>query len=242
MSSRVNPKMFAVVLCAAMLSAAIPAQGKGQGKGQGNGQGQGKSQAKHGRDGDQGKHEGDWGEQRAGKWKGSSAGRRSVVFTTRDQGYVRDYYRNGSNLPPGLAKRGGDLPPGLRRQLQRNGTLPPGLQQRLEPLSADLERRLSPLPIGASQNVRCESDRSGRRYCWVDTYGGVRMSRQFSDAACTQGSTWGYTTRGVWVSNGCRADFETLPTTYYRGRIGQDVVVVDNRTQRIVDVIRDVLR
>lgn len=160
MIRRVNPKMFAAVLCAAMLSATAAAQGKGHG--QGNGQGQGK-------------HEGD---QRDGKGKHSSAGRGSVVFTTRDQGYVRDYYRNGSNLPPGLAKRGGDLPPGLRRQLQRNGTLPPGLQNHLEPLSADLERRLSPLPA----------------------------------------------------------------TYYYRGRVGPDVVIVDNRTQRIVDIIRDVLR
>jgi hypothetical protein len=40
------------------------------------------------------------------------------------------------------------------------------------------------------------------------------------------------------VSNGCRADFEVLPTTYYRGMIGQDVVVVENRTQRIIDIIR----
>ena len=49
---------------------------------------------------------------------------------------------------------------------------------------------------------------------------------------------------GVWISQDFRADFETLPVTdsYYRGRVGQGVVVVENRTQRIVAVLRDALR
>ncbi len=62
----------------------------------------------------------------------------------------------------------------------------------------------------SSQTIRCESDGNVRKYCRADTLGGVRLSREISEAACTQGSTWGYTTRGVWVSNGCRADFEML--------------------------------
>jgi len=212
-----------------MLPGAAAAQGKSQGKGQ----------AKHRQGAVLSADDRDRKDDRAGNRKSASASRRTpVLFTRRDRQVVRDYYRGSSNLPPGLAKRGGDLPPGLRKQLQRNGTLPPGLQKRLEPLSADLERRLSPLPVGTSRNIRCETGSSGRRYCWVDTRGGVRLSRQISDAACTEGSTWGYTNRGVWVSNGCRADFEVLPTTYYRGMIGQDVVVVENRTQRIIDIIR----
>jgi hypothetical protein len=51
-----------------------------------------------------------------------------------------------SNLPPGLAKRGGDLPPGLEKQLKRNGHLPPGLEKKLYPFPVELERRLPPLP------------------------------------------------------------------------------------------------
>jgi hypothetical protein len=45
-----------------------------------------------------------------------------------------------------LAKRGGKLPPGLQKQLDKNGRLPPGLQKRLEPVPADLNRRLPRLP------------------------------------------------------------------------------------------------
>lgn len=76
----------------------------------------------------------------------------TLVFSPRDQRIIRDYYAGStSNLPPGLAKRGGHLPPGLERQLQRNGTLPPGLQKRVEPFPAQLERQLPRLPSGYSR-------------------------------------------------------------------------------------------
>ncbi len=99
-----------------------------------------------------------------------------VGFPTHDREILYNYYRGGSNLPPGLAKRGGNLPPGLAKQLQKNGTLPPGLQKRLTPFPADLDRRLSP-----------------------------------------------------------------LPSIYRRGTIGQIAVVIDRRTQRIIDIIDDIL-
>ncbi len=68
------------------------------------------------------------------------------VFGPSDRDIIGGYYRNRySNLPPGLAKRGGKLPPGLERQLERNGTLPPGLQKRLEPFPLELSRQLPPL-------------------------------------------------------------------------------------------------
>ncbi len=86
--------------------------------------------------------------------KGSAAGgdravtvRGEIIFTSHDRDIIRDYYGGGnSNLPPGLAKRGGNLPPGLQKHLERNGTLPPGLQKRLTPFPSDLERRLPRLP------------------------------------------------------------------------------------------------
>lgn len=102
----------------------------------------------------------------------------SIVFGPRDRDIIRDYYNGrNSNLPPGLAKRGGNLPPGLQKQLDRNGTLPPGLQKRLTPFPQDLERRLP-----------------------------------------------------------------RLPDIYRRGSIGGSVVIIDRRTQRIMDVIHDIIR
>lgn len=55
--------------------------------------------------------------------------------------------------------------------------------------------------------VRCESMDKRTRHCNIDTRRGVQLTRRLSDAPCVQGRTWGYDNRGVWVSNGCRAEF-----------------------------------
>jgi hypothetical protein len=70
----------------------------------------------------------------------------SVVFGERDREIIRGYCSQSSNLPPGLAKRGGQLPPGLEKHLRRNGQLPPGLQKKVERFPGELERRLPRLP------------------------------------------------------------------------------------------------
>ena len=60
---------------------------------------------------------------------------------------------------------------------------------------------------GNGGTFRCESDSERTRHCNADTRGGVRMSRQLSDSPCIQGRSWGYDNSGVWVSQGCRAEF-----------------------------------
>ena len=74
---------------------------------------------------------------------------RPAYFLPEERKIIYEYYHQGAptrGLPPGLAKRGGKLPPGLQKQLDKNGRLPPGLQKRLEPVPADLDRRLPRLP------------------------------------------------------------------------------------------------
>jgi len=74
---------------------------------------------------------------------------RPTHFLPEERKIIYEYYNKGAptrGLPPGLAKRGGKLPPGLQKQLDKNGRLPPGLQKRLEPVPADLDRRLPRLP------------------------------------------------------------------------------------------------
>ncbi|MCA1715202.1 MAG: DUF3011 domain-containing protein, partial [Gammaproteobacteria bacterium] len=61
---------------------------------------------------------------------------------------------------------------------------------------------------GNGQIVRCESSDGRTRRCPVNTRGGVRLIRQLSRSACIEGRTWGRDRAGLWVSNGCRADFE----------------------------------
>jgi hypothetical protein len=100
-------------------------------------------------------------------------------FGARDRDIIGGYYRNRhSNLPPGLAKRGGKLPPGLERQLERNGTLPPGLQKRLEPFPLELSRQLPPLPSGYVRGLIGGSAIVVNRRTWaiVDVIHGVLNS------------------------------------------------------------------
>ena len=56
--------------------------------------------------------------------------------------------------------------------------------------------------------VRCESRDRRTNYCNVDTRGGVRLVRQLSERNCVRGSNWGANERGIWVTDGCRAEFE----------------------------------
>lgn len=56
--------------------------------------------------------------------------------------------------------------------------------------------------------VRCDSGSFGRRrYCSADTEGEVRLTREYSRGRCQEWRTWGYDRRGVWVDDGCKAEF-----------------------------------
>jgi len=56
--------------------------------------------------------------------------------------------------------------------------------------------------------VTCSSTGNNLTRCnWDSRYGQPRMVQQLSQSACTQGRTWGYDDRGLWVNNGCRARF-----------------------------------
>jgi hypothetical protein len=151
-------RTFFLAICGLLLLT-LPNLMRAQGNSQGHGKGHNK-QAQNDDDDDRGR------------------GGIHIVFTTHDRDVIRDYYRDrNSNLPPGLAKRGGNLPPGLQKHLERDGTLPPGLQKRVQPFPPELERRLP-----------------------------------------------------------------RLPDTYARVTLGVDILILDRRTQRIMDIVHDILR
>jgi Ni/Co efflux regulator RcnB len=62
-------------------------------------------------------------------------------------------------------------------------------------------------PSQAMRTVVCESNGSQRSYCRGDAHFGVRLSRQLGRSECVLNRTWGSDANGVWVSNGCRAEF-----------------------------------
>jgi hypothetical protein len=59
--------------------------------------------------------------------------------------------------------------------------------------------------------VSCFSKPGERRDCPADTERGVILARSRGEAPCVLGKTWGYDENGVWVSDGCSADFLVGP-------------------------------
>jgi hypothetical protein len=91
--------------------------------------------------------------------------------------------------------------------------------------------------LGASlpaiaETIRCESDNGRERYCRADTSRGVRLATQLSGTGCYQGDTWGYDRRGIWVSGGCRAIFETRAYSGYNHYQGNDYYYGDRNDRR----------
>lgn len=60
---------------------------------------------------------------------------------------------------------------------------------------------------GIGSTLVCESVDGRLRQCPVNTTGGVQLIRQLSSTACTFDRTWGWDARGIWVNEGCRAEF-----------------------------------
>ncbi|MEO6365823.1 MAG: DUF3011 domain-containing protein, partial [Luteimonas sp.] len=58
-----------------------------------------------------------------------------------------------------------------------------------------------------AQVLRCESSDGRRKLCPADARDHVQLVRQLSRSPCVRNQTWGTSQRGVWVSQGCRAEF-----------------------------------
>lgn len=81
-------------------------------------------------------------------------------------------------------------------------------------VAAALAAGLNTAPAWADTIV-CESQGGQTNYCSADTRGGVRLVTQYSKHGCYQGDSWGFDRRSIWVSNGCRAQFETGDSSRY---------------------------
>jgi hypothetical protein len=64
------------------------------------------------------------------------------------------------------------------------------------------------LPTSAAR-MSCESRNFQRNYCAAgQRIDNVRLVRQQSRSPCIQGRTWGYDRDGIWVTQGCSAEFD----------------------------------
>jgi len=65
--------------------------------------------------------------------------------------------------------------------------------------------------VAQTGTVVCSSKNNRRSFCSADTRNGVALQRELSDGACI--GSWGYDEDGIWVDNGCRAEFRTTKVT-----------------------------
>ena len=61
---------------------------------------------------------------------------------------------------------------------------------------------------GGGQVIACHSNDHRQEYCDARVRRGVRLIRQESRSPCVEGRSWGWDRRGIWVSDGCRAQFQ----------------------------------
>jgi len=69
--------------------------------------------------------------------------------------------------------------------------------------AAQSEQAASPSRV----TVTCASKPGERQECPGDTSKGVALARSTGDAPCLLGKSWGYDDKGVWVADGCSAEF-----------------------------------
>ena len=69
-------------------------------------------------------------------------------------------------------------------------------------------------PAAATQTrISCTSQPGEREHCAADTSAGVALASSSGSAPCLLGKTWGYDDSGIWVSDGCSAEFIAGSTT-----------------------------
>lgn len=92
------------------------------------------------------------------------------------------------------------------------------------------------VPITDGTLLICESKNNVRHTCKADARGRlVTVNQQLSQNPCILGQTWGLTRnrKGIWVDDGCRAEFLVGGSTLPRQAFGRSLVCesINNRRQ-----------
>jgi len=91
----------------------------------------------------------------------------------------------------------------------------------------------------ADYTVRCGSEHHRRHVCALYDPGVVTLERKISGASCTEGRSWGYDDRSIWVDDGCEADFR-VQTSARRHEYGEpsgtppEIIMGSNREGEVI--------
>lgn len=75
-------------------------------------------------------------------------------------------------------------------------------------LMVGLAGLLTVLPASAQNYVTCESREGGYKECYSGFRYPAVLAQQLSNSSCIEGSTWGHRPGTIWVSRGCRGQFQ----------------------------------
>jgi len=87
----------------------------------------------------------------------------------------------------------------------------------------------TPIPR-SEQMLACESKDGQRAFCSADTRGGVELRRELGRVPCV--GRWGYDGDGVWVDDGCRAEFTLQPVEAVAVRPEGTIVCSSKKNRR----------
>ncbi|MEI2770230.1 MAG: DUF3011 domain-containing protein [Candidatus Competibacter sp.] len=77
----------------------------------------------------------------------------------------------------------------------------------------------------ADETITCASENNQYQHCRTASHGYVTMTRQLSGSPCRQGQTWDYDRRGIWVDDGCRAEFRVESSEHHSKDSSKDAKV-----------------
>ncbi|WP_414901664.1 DUF3011 domain-containing protein [Sphingomonas flavalba] len=86
------------------------------------------------------------------------------------------------------------------------GVAPAPLAAQTRPAPYPDRSHIRPPAGDYAQTLRCESRKNRRQRCVADTGNRVQLIRRLG-GTCTEGRSWGYDRRAIWVDRGCRAEF-----------------------------------
>lgn len=81
-----------------------------------------------------------------------------------------------------------------------------------------------------NETIVCESIRGRRAHCYANTRYGANIIQQLSSSTCN--NNWGYDNEGIWVDNGCRAEFSINSGWDQAGSEGNIMVCESHSYQR----------
>ena len=87
--------------------------------------------------------------------------------------------------------------------------------------------------------LTCESLAGERQYCAADTSAGVLLTRATGTDACLLGKTWGYDDGGVWVSDGCGAQFIVAGISGAAATAGSEAAAPEDVVAGVVETTDD---